>query len=1244
MKPDFTLSLSTETIQLLHRNDRGWTLIGEAKVADPNLAGAMSALRARALGLGNGKPFGTKILIPNEQIRFLALDTTRATEDDVRQGLDGATPYPVSELVYDFVTGGGRTYIAAVSRRTLTEAEGFATAHEMAPLCFCASPVPFTFLGEVFFGPTRASRDILPFGTFLDRDPEPVIVTARMDGEDGPGEAVAPRTVPPPLLRQIAVTAASPDQHGAVLVDPDAGPDPDDEAAPAGDGSDALAASGLPAAPETPPEETPETAAAKGPSPLPAPAPAGTVFAAATAGFASRRAPTVPPRSEPPVRATEPRPGAAGADTAGPSPVTGFQSRRTETEPPLAAPAGPAAAPPPKQGGSGSGGGPAFATRRDPTDPPRAAHGPARAGDGPPDRPAPASISALDPPPDLTVVGAPLPTEMPDITKVGTPLPAPERPADPDRTVLGAQLPGAALKVPQPGENGGRAAPTLVTSGTLPGVSAPSLRADPRPAQAESARGDDGEAEGGGFFSRRRAARAAAAATGAAEAPQAVAGSVFGTSRRPGPRRREVGGKPRFLGLILTILLLVFMAAVAAYAALTEEGLARFFNRGAAQPADVAAVPAEAAESAPDLGLAPAPQQPLAALPETPGAALPGAPPAPAPPRPPAEALAGAASADAVPGFDPESPAPDRAAPPPPSGRVLSPDEAERAYAATGVWQRAPRLPILPRAGTIGAFGPSEPAAAVARPALPGLPDAGSLRSDLSFIAPPPPPPAGVVYPRDARGFILATPEGTVLPDGSVVYAGRPPVEPPARPGTEPPPPLVAEDGLVVIAGRPPVTPPVRPAPEAADVPDTPNSPDTPEIAEAPPPAASEADPAAPAPAPGAAAETLAAELPDAAPESATGPSDPGALASGAGAATEPLATEAVAPAAEDAIGEGLVVIDGAPPVEPPARPEPEAPVVTVAAAPDGRAVLSASDGLLVLSGAPALRPPARAATAVPVPAETGAAPETAEDAGAEATRAANDLSAAGSAEVTEPPLAPGAVALAAFRPVARPDSLDVPPGVLLEPDPTLAGFRPRARPADLAPAAPDPAAAPAAPPDEDASASAALAAAIASAVSAAEAAAPQIVDATAQAVTASARPDARPRNFARVVEQARRNEARLAQRQQQRQQQQQAQREADEADAEPEPVAAAPSSGPTAQSVAAAATDQNAINLRQISLIGVYGNPSNRRALVRLGNGRFVKVSLGDRLDGGRVAAIGESYLDYTQRGRTYRLEMPRG
>ncbi|WP_370284635.1 hypothetical protein [Pseudooceanicola nanhaiensis] len=91
------------------------------------------------------------------------------------------------------------------------------------------------------------------------------------------------------------------------------------------------------------------------------------------------------------------------------------------------------------------------------------------------------------------------------------------------------------------------------------------------------------------------------------------------------------------------------------------------------------------------------------------------------------------------------------------------------------------------------------------------------------------------------------------------------------------------------------------------------------------------------------------------------------------------------------------------------------------------------------------------------------------------------------------------------------------------------------------------------------------------------------------------------------------------------------------------QPVAVQPRI-PSNTSVTKTATVRNAINLNAINLIGVYGQPSSRRALVRMSDGRYRKVKVGDTLDGGRVSAIGDGQLSYTKGGRNHTLVMPKG
>lgn len=136
----------------------------------------------------------------------------------------------------------------------------------------------------------------------------------------------------------------------------------------------------------------------------------------------------------------------------------------------------------------------------------------------------------------------------------------------------------------------------------------------------------------------------------------------------------------------------------------------------------------------------------------------------------------------------------------------------------------------------------------------------------------------------------------------------------------------------------------------------------------------------------------------------------------------------------------------------------------------------------------------------------------------------------------------------------------------------------------------------------------------------------PRIENATPQAVAASLRPTDRPSEFASTVQRAlsatRTAAAPAAQ-------------STPQAPVQTASAAAAQPNIPSSASVSREATQARAINLRQVNLIGVMGTSSNRRALVRLSNGRVLTVRVGESLDGGQVTAIGETELRYNRRGR---------
>jgi hypothetical protein len=82
----------------------------------------------------------------------------------------------------------------------------------------------------------------------------------------------------------------------------------------------------------------------------------------------------------------------------------------------------------------------------------------------------------------------------------------------------------------------------------------------------------------------------------------------------------------------------------------------------------------------------------------------------------------------------------------------------------------------------------------------------------------------------------------------------------------------------------------------------------------------------------------------------------------------------------------------------------------------------------------------------------------------------------------------------------------------------------------------------------------------------------------------------------------------------------------------------------PSSASVSRQATVENAIRLNRVNLVGVYGSPADRRALIRLPSGRFVKVKVGDQVDGGTVAQITDDELLYQKGRRTLSLSIPKG
>lgn len=701
MKPNFALSLSFDGIRLLHRVASGWHLVGEVALDAPDRDAELAMLRRTALALD---PMGlrTKLLIPNEQIKYLSLDTGHATPQDVVAALEDATPYAVGDLVHDYTRGGGRTYIAAVARETLEEAEAFATEHRFAPVAFAATPEPHIFIGEVFFGPTRAAASLVPEGQSVERDEVPVSVI----GHSHP--------------RATDGLAAAPDQNADAGEEADAGPDADPDTT--GD------TGGVPdIAPDAPqmdhiaqPEQPPAT-----PSPAP-------------------RHVRESILDDPDDTVQQPVPG-------------------EEHQTPSSGQGGPAASQGPRLAG---------ATRD--ADAPGAPHAPLSAT-----IPAPSAAPPITGQPENAIAQEQIVTTSLDA-------PDPEQALWRDRA--GSEPGTGRSETMRGGDGQTRVRPDAAMAASMGATLAPLGTTD----DAAFRQADrQGKAPGNPAGATSPPPAAALAATLTAtrrpgdSAPSEHSGahrtgasSIVNPSGRAQAAKAKNRGKPRFLALILTVVLLVFLAAVAAMAALAvEDGIAAWLK-----PAATTSQTATAPSGIPDATKGTAP------VGETTGH---DAPVSPVATRSSGEMILSKHSAgqesSQIGGMValaaltrlPEPPSRNGAAPAG-SGTVLSPAEAEAIYRSTGVWQRAARMPLIPRTETLDSLKTGltdradlHPAATFVSPPPQRPVELALVAPDAALVSPADPPPAGTVHARDApQGMILAAATGPgVIPADDVASA-----------------------------------------------------------------------------------------------------------------------------------------------------------------------------------------------------------------------------------------------------------------------------------------------------------------------------------------------------------------------------------------------------------------------------------------------------------------------------------------
>ncbi len=777
MKPAFALDFRNDAVTLLHRTPGGWQQVGRVPLDEPDLPTALSYLRATALGL-SPRGLATKLVLPDDQLLVTSVDAPGPEEDmrlaQIRRALHGRTPYDVDDLIFDWEEVDGEVRVAVVARETLAEAEGFAREHRFNPVAFVAAPAQ-GFRAEPWFGLTSQAASLLAPGETVERDGVQVAISTRpaaAETAEPPAEALPlPEPAPQaaPLAEEVAAPEAAPEFDFTYATGTPTAPEPDRVSVLAEPG------------PEELPEPEPETA----PEPEPEPAPEPEIPAPAP------QPPAPAPRAEPrPPKVKAPR-----------YDMTGFVKPAPRVEdraaPAPAAPARPAA-PTPREA-------PIFGLADDEQPASTAFRAPAALpdesiGDLPEDLPddlsgdlngtaaetgaeaaeAPMAVDVEDdaPSPRHAVSGPPVsdlsvPDEVPPMPGYSPAMGFASRRASADGG-LAARAPDAPPRptVPRPA-----AAKPLVAApapkAERPPLNRPTAAAPvvPKEAKGSGLRGLGALVTAPGIPGTRKKKTpiaAPVAGSAAADAAQQGAGAVRqaataepdaglgrGLSRRPAPVR----GKPRYLGLILTAVLLLLLALLAAW----STSLA-FRSTGEGDTQLASPLPAPEDEMLADG---------IDALADPEATAQPPAGDAPA---------TAVEEATALPEASPTDPA------------IADPASPET----------APLEAALP---TLGADDIQLAARDQAPPAPAPLPlPEVAAQGDPLPTAQAPPPPFGTVYQFDAKGLIVPTPEGIVTPEGVRLVAGKPPVVPKPRPeGLAPATPAAAPEAA---AETPLETPP----------------------------------------------------------------------------------------------------------------------------------------------------------------------------------------------------------------------------------------------------------------------------------------------------------------------------------------------------------------------------------------------------------------------------------------------------
>lgn len=1127
MKPKFALDLSHEGINLLHRSKGGWSLVGSVELDDPEMGAHLADLRRRAAALESGG-FTCKIIIPNSQVLYTTLEAPGpddiSREVQIRSGLDGLTPYPVGELVFDWRAAGERARVAVLARETMDEAETFAVEHRFNPVSFVARPPQGSFSGEPFFGKTRAAAKILGPTERVEPDASPV---------PRKPPAVEPQTAPAPIAAPDAGQAPQPAHEAAPHSPGDLSWQP-----PAEPESEATAPTPPPAAPAS---ETPDT-------PPPLRAPADDPFAELDAIQAELSGnPDAAPAFRSRTSRPQPRPPQPqdATDQPAPPPLAPFPPTSDEAD---AMPASPQ--PARKAAASGKSSAPEKAKAPGNAD--------ADVAKTPATGPKTERPSAAEPGPAET------PSEPAGHATAKTPPPAGGRPSSAPAEDDTPDQPGVAFSTSRSG-NGTTitATPTVRGRGSEPDDKAPEKTSTeptpPAPGQASApAFRKDATAS-----DRRRAEMAEAlskplpgvpAKTSAPKAPEkpagrgplsgavrGAAGGLRSFGQRRGPRKDEA--KPTD-----TSMTELMRGAGSSEARISPDQDQFGPDQIAPKEAAKGAVTGDAAAK-PKSGTPPTANETPKAAPSTqPGGPKPAAaseeskhiPPAPLDPK-----------ADQKPGDK-------QLATPTPAATAGKPKILSRAPAAPSLKAPASEAEALT---VFGARRTEEHRG--------GRKYLGVILTLLLLLA-------MAIIAMWSSFFVEDTDPGLFNPEEEATA----PETPEPAPGSAPAEGTSAPDAETLPEDTPQQD--TRAETESAVDPDAALSPQVLTQEEA---------------------EALYAETQiwQRAPETLGEPFTPDlemAAVPGPGTARSAIADPAAITEPDVPATPGGSIERAAPLPPPPADTVFELDENgLVNPSPDGTVSPS---GIVVFEGAPELVPPERPGT--PAPPVVSPDDATLDDAALE--QAVEQAVEAAAALTTDVPAADALPEVPDVRPAPRPEVVPAPEAPAPDDDSQL----------DVDPDTPANAVG-----EAQVVPAAADAASIEAAV---DAAASSFVDATDLAVATSPKPTRRPDDIDQIVNAAM----------------------ARAAAAPPEvapPAATTTPAIPTSANVANQATTPNALNLREINLLGISGPSNARRALVRMENGRYITVKVGDRLDGGRVTSITSDGLTYQKGSRNYSLQL---